>query len=489
MAAAVPAVAVAAFAPSIPAPAASVPACAAPLRAPSVRAVFPCAAIICAAALVSVAAEPQPPQKQDRTPEGQSQAPASAGSLVRIVTLEDEVVAGESLSIGTGGRVALKRPEGGSFECRLDGIRRIVNANPAAPPSQTAAASDVAAEIFPRDGGRIFARTVRTEGAFLLAEAAAFGAGARRAPLTAVAAIGFGAPPTGTTGGPDRFKAALKAPAPARDRLFLIKEGKALDATGALVALGEKTLSFRLDEETLEVPLNRVRGIVLAAAERTGGGAEAGGGLAEGGTAPGEGAGGTGAAGTKCVAKLRDGSEICGGISSLEGGRLEMRTLFENPVFIPWDQVESVGVRSDRLVYLSDMDPVAVEERPAFNVRWGYRRDASIGGGPISIRKNVYEKGLGVHSKCDLTYDLGGRFRLLLATVGIDDSSRGLGDCVFRVLGDGAVLLERRARGTDAPISISVKIEGVKRLTLSVDFGDGLDIGDHADWADCRLLK
>jgi hypothetical protein len=32
-------------------------------------------------------------------------------------------------------------------------------------------------------------------------------------------------------------------------------------------------------------------------------------------------------------------------------------------------------------------------------------------------------------------------------------------------------------------------IRGVARLTLEVDYGEGLDLSDHADWANARLLR
>ena len=102
----------------------------------------------------------------------------------------------------------------------------------------------------------------------------------------------------------------------------------------------------------------------------------------------------------------------------------------------------------------------------------------------------LFDKGLGVHSKTELDYSIGGAYESLVSTIGIDDTVRPSGSVVFRILGDGKVLFDSGAlTGQDPPREIKVDVKGVNILTLIVDYGDGLDLADHADWGGVRLLK
>jgi hypothetical protein len=102
----------------------------------------------------------------------------------------------------------------------------------------------------------------------------------------------------------------------------------------------------------------------------------------------------------------------------------------------------------------------------------------------------VFDKGLGVHSRTELDYQLDRAYESLVATIGIDDAVRPRGSVVFRVLGDGKVLFDSGVlTGKDPPRDVNVNVVGVSLLTLVVDYGDELDLSDQADWGGARLLK
>ena len=50
---------------------------------------------------------------------------------------------------------------------------------------------------------------------------------------------------------------------------------------------------------------------------------------------------------------------------------------------------------------------------------------------------------------------------------------------------------ERGALGLviNKPSDINLKVDGVQRLTLEVDFGKNQDVGDRVVWANARLLR
>jgi len=146
--------------------------------------------------------------------------------------------------------------------------------------------------------------------------------------------------------------------------------------------------------------------------------------------------------------------------------------------------------RSDRVEFLSDIKPSAQRIEGVLHDPWPVRYDRNVLENPLSIGGRSFERGLGLHSRTQLSYAIGGEFERFAATVGIDDAVRPLGSVVMQVIGDGKTLFDSGAlSGVDPPRDILVDVSGVKTLTLLVDYGEGLDASDHADWADARLLR
>ena len=81
--------------------------------------------------------------------------------------------------------------------------------------------------------------------------------------------------------------------------------------------------------------------------------------------------------------------------------------------------------------------PTKVEETPYFGHRFPWRHDVNLLGEPLKINGQGFDRGLAVHSRCVLTYDLGRRYSKFEALVGFDDASRGKGRVDCRVFADG----------------------------------------------------
>lgn len=138
---------------------------------------------------------------------------------------------------------------------------------------------------------------------------------------------------------------------------------------------------------------------------------------------------------------------------------------------------------------LSELDPVLSENG------WGrYERDRSNGesryrdGRTIEINDVQYGRGLGVHAKSDLRYQLFGKFKSFLADVGVDDEVGPGGSVIFEVWLDGTrKFVSPLLKGTDPAVPVSLDLTGVNELKLIVlDGGDGIT-RDHADWAGARV--
>ncbi|MCO6456585.1 MAG: NPCBM/NEW2 domain-containing protein [Pirellulaceae bacterium] len=149
-------------------------------------------------------------------------------------------------------------------------------------------------------------------------------------------------------------------------------------------------------------------------------------------------------------------------------------------------EVQVAGVQ-----WLSDL-PLA---EPAVN-GWGpVERDRSNGeqaagdGNTLTLSGLTYGKGLGVHAWSELTFELAGGYRRLVADLGVDQEASGAASVTFEVWLDG---VRRFESGVLTPASVTRRLDldltDVALLRLVVtDAGDGPG-WDHADWADARLL-
>lgn len=116
--------------------------------------------------------------------------------------------------------------------------------------------------------------------------------------------------------------------------------------------------------------------------------------------------------------------------------------------------------------------------------------DNSFVNSPISIGGKGYEKGIGTFPLSEITYDLGGRYRLFKAEVGVDDAvPAGRGSVVFKLFLDDAIAFDSGVvtAGTQAR-GVELQVTGVDRMKLVVeDAGDGATY-DYADWGGATLL-
>jgi hypothetical protein len=181
---------------------------------------------------------------------------------------------------------------------------------------------------------------------------------------------------------------------------------------------------------------------------------------------------------------------ISGALQSGDAETIALKSSFGAVVNIPLADVRSIDVRSDRVVFVSELTSSEELVEGIVYDPWPVRRDRSASNTPISMAGRTFARGLGVHSRTTLSYDLGGAYETLLATIGLDDVVRPRGAVVFQVLGDGKVIFDSGlVRGTEPPRDIQVSLASVKRLTLLVDYGEGLDIAGQADWGSARLIK
>jgi chitodextrinase/glucose/arabinose dehydrogenase len=142
--------------------------------------------------------------------------------------------------------------------------------------------------------------------------------------------------------------------------------------------------------------------------------------------------------------------------------------------------------------------PVYVSDLPWTSMvnGWGdVERDRANGemgtgdGPPLRLGTQTYAKGLGVHSRSEVSYALGGAYTRFKADIGLADYITEFGSVVFEVWLDGSkvydsgLLLPRQVKAVD------LEVTGKQQLRLVVTNGDGRGRNDHANWADARLER
>src|SRR5205823_7207309 len=122
---------------------------------------------------------------------------------------------------------------------------------------------------------------------------------------------------------------------------------------------------------------------------------------------------------------------------------------------------------------------------PVFDAQFPARMDASVEGGNLTVGGFLCERGIGVHSRSQITFNLPGTPAKFVAVCGIDAETKGRGEVSARVLADGKEVWSAASiSGKDAAKFIpAVDLGTAKTLELEVDYGaDGDDSGDHFDW-------
>jgi len=315
-------------------------------------------------------------------------------------------------------------------------------------------------------GGLVYSQKVTTEGEEVVVDLG--DKAVLRLPFSLVAAVveqAVGIEPNKPLDVREKFEQALEQRSEREDALFVDRGSRLLMFTGALDSISDKEYVFIFDGEERRMARDRAYGLVFAQP-----------------TAPPDRMG-------QIKVNLQNGTQLWGRPIALVDGKLTVEPAPGRRVTLPWSKVTAVQVRSDRVTFLSDLNPVSVQEQSIMFIRAPWQRDTNVRGGQMQIADRVFEKGLGVHANSRLTFEVGGKYQAFAAVIGLDAITKDRGDCEFVVVGDGKELLRHRAKGGDQPKPIRVAIDGVKMLTLSVEAGEDLDLSDHANWADARVLR
>lgn len=383
--------------------------------------------------------------------------PATQPAGVRATTIDGRKLEGRWLGVGPAGELQIQTAPEGPVSIPRDDAMSLRFGQPS-----TSQPSVSDRPVFYLADGSRFAGQIVEGGQKALTVRSRL-AGALAIPLAQLAGVRFGDIDAGDAA--DFFTRALAQRSASEDVLIAIREGRATAVRGVIEQLTVQGGSFRWRERSVPFQWETTYGLVVAR-----------------GVQP--------ATIARVLCLLRDGSLWGGDVISGDEATIRFKSSLGVDLELPVADAWEIRFRSERIVLLSDLPPAEYQFEPFAVTQWPYRYDRSVANRPLRIGGQEFERGIGMHSQSRLRYDLSEDFAQLAATIGIDDSVRPRGNAVFRVLADDKeVFNSGPVSGRDPPRAILVDLNKPKRLELRVDFGEGLDVADHADWGLVRLIR
>jgi hypothetical protein len=199
-----------------------------------------------------------------------------------------------------------------------------------------------------------------------------------------------------------------------------------------------------------------------------------------------------------CVVEETTGARLPAKSIKLEGGKVKLVLLSGGSVDRPLDSVRRLDFSAGKLAYLSDLKPESVQWTPFFDLgkqsqalarflgpRFDRGREESL----MRLDGKAYKKGISLTSRTELVYKLPARAKRFQALAGIDDNVGDLGSVQLIISGDGRQLFSGTVAGKDSPLALDLDLAGVRRLSILVDYGDDMDVADHLDLCEARIVK
>ncbi|MBX9788028.1 MAG: NPCBM/NEW2 domain-containing protein [Pirellulales bacterium] len=260
------------------------------------------------------------------------------------------------------------------------------------------------------------------------------------------------------------------------DLLVVRKKDEVDSVDGQIGDVGAETVALAFDDERLDVNRKKIVGLIYYRAQD--------------------------AAPAAPLAKLQtaDGSVWAAKNLTLAEAGFALETTAGAKVDVPVAALVRIDFSQGKVLYLSDLewDAAQSQRTPYFGPPmpldaavdpYAPQRDRAFEGGELTLGRKTFRKGLALHSRTRLVFRLPEDYRRLTAVVGIDDRLSDQGNVKLEIVGDEKTLLSAVVKGGDPPLPLELDVSGVRRLTITVDFGDAQDVADHLDLCDLRIIK
>jgi len=192
---------------------------------------------------------------------------------------------------------------------------------------------------------------------------------------------------------------------------------------------------------------------------------------------------------------LRDGTRLAAIGTVADGKALKAKTLFGQTVQVAVADLVSFDVLQGKAIYLAEIKPKKVEQAGFLGSGWHWAANRTVRGHPLRLLTDggecTFDRGLGMHPRTALTYDLGGKYRRFEALVGLDAATGAGGRATVRIFVDGKeqTLPELAKLAAGPAIPVRIDLDNARELKVAVDFGPAGDVQADVDWADARLVE
>ncbi|MBI2808412.1 MAG: NPCBM/NEW2 domain-containing protein [Planctomycetes bacterium] len=168
------------------------------------------------------------------------------------------------------------------------------------------------------------------------------------------------------------------------------------------------------------------------------------------------------------------------------------KTQFGAAVELPEPSLLALDCHQGPALDLSDLKPANFGARPYLGVSWPLAHDLTADGHALRLVGNAFEKGLGTHAPCRVSYRLNKKFKRFDALVGIDAITSPRGRARIALELDGKRI--EVSAGTELtakapPVEIRQNVAGIETLTLIVETGSFGDVQANVNWVKARLVK
>ncbi len=176
----------------------------------------------------------------------------------------------------------------------------------------------------------------------------------------------------------------------AQDVAFVQKDGDVKAVAGLVTSLDDSSLHFKFEGEDHTIKLDRLVGIVFAQREAV--------------PVP----------GLYQTFTLMNDDVISAHINALTDGSFEIvpsaQVADAHPTLLPLSALTKIETRNGRQMWVSDMTPLSVSQAPYFDHLMPYQINHSLTGGPLRLIDGTVAKGIAVHARCILSYDIAGQY-------------------------------------------------------------------------------
>jgi len=181
-----------------------------------------------------------------------------------------------------------------------------------------------------------------------------------------------------------------------------------------------------------------------------------------------------------------------------ENQELQVKTCTGESLTFKLSELSRLDFASHNILFLSDITPETVEWTPFLSgnlIRkrlskvYEPRMDISVDVTPLMLGTESYSKGMSIHSRTVMSLRLPDTYSKLQMDIGIDPTMNGRGHVELTILGDNKQLFQDSVAGSDKPRTLDINIAGVRRITIKVDYGENLAIGDQLNLGNARVLK